>query len=340
MTVTTESRSKSETAQPRLPEGMTLRPFAGEYEQLIAIQKAIDPDEGGNVDGWRFRDENWRHDRYFLERYVVAGLDGQIVGWSQVFHMPWQFHPEKYQLSLDVHPEHQRKGIGSALYEHLLAIVRARCGKALRTDTQETRTAAVEFLARRGFEEIQRFWESRLDVAAFDFAPFSAADARAEREGITITTLADELAAHGESEEMLKAMFEMETEAFLDVPFADPATPGHFDEWRKDVLESPNGLKDAYFLAKHGEKYAGVSNLHKNPEHPGVIFQGFTGVARAYRGKGVAMALKLQTVTYARANDYREIRTGNNTRNRPMLRINEAMGFAKQPVWIEYERAL
>ena len=335
--MTTESRSKSETS---LPEGMTLRPFAGEYEQLIAIQKAIDPDEGGNVDGWRFRDENWRHDRYFLERYVVAGLDGQIVGWSQVFHMPWQFHPEKYQLSLDVHPEHQRKGIGSALYEHLLAIVRARCGKALRTDTQETRTAAVEFLARRGFEEIQRFWESRLDVAAFDFAPFSAADARAEREGITITTLADELAAHGESEEMLKAMFEMETEAFLDVPFADPATPGHFDEWRKDVLESPNGLKDAYFLAKHGEKYAGVSNLHKNPEHPGVIFQGFTGVARAYRGKGVAMALKLQTVTYARANDYREIRTGNNTRNRPMLRINEAMGFAKQPVWIEYEKAL
>ena len=55
-------------------------------------------------------------------------------------------------------------------------------------------------------------------------------------------------------------------------------------------------------------------------------------------GKGVAMALKLQTVKYARANGYREIRTGNNTRNRPMLRINEAMGFQKQPVWIEFER--
>jgi len=319
---------------------MTLRPFAGEYEQLIAIQKSIDPDEGSSVEGWRFRDESWRHDRYFLERYVVVGPEGKTVGWGQVFHMPWQFHPEKYQMSLDVHPEQQRKGIGSALYEHLLAIVRARNGKALRTDTQETRTAALEFLARRGFEEIQRFWESRLDVAAFNVAPFSAADARAEGEGITITTLADELAAHGESEEVLKAIYEMELAAFMDVPFADPATPFHYDEWRKDALESPNGLKDAYFLAKHGERYTGVSNMHKNPEHPGVIYQGFTGVIREFRGKGVAMALKLQTVTYARANGYREIRTGNNTRNRPMLRINEAMGFTKQPVWVEYEKAL
>lgn len=335
--MTTESRSKSETS---LPEGMTLRPFAGEYEQLIAIQKSIDPDEGSSVEGWRFRDESWRHDRYFLERYVVVGPEGKTVGWGQVFHMPWQFHPEKYQMSLDVHPEQQRKGIGSALYEHLLAIVRARNGKALRTDTQETRTAALEFLARRGFEEIQRFWESRLDVAAFNVAPFSAADARAEGEGITITTLADELAAHGESEEVLKAIYEMELAAFMDVPFADPATPFHYDEWRKDALESPNGLKDAYFLAKHGERYTGVSNMHKNPEHPGVIYQGFTGVIREFRGKGVAMALKLQTVTYARANGYREIRTGNNTRNRPMLRINEAMGFTKQPVWVEYEKAL
>ncbi len=49
---------------------------------------------------------------------------------------------------------------------------------------------------------------------------------------------------------------------------------------------------------------------------------------------------KLQTVRYARDHGYRELRTWNDTRNRPMLRINEAMGFAKQPVWIEYEKRL
>ncbi|HEU5316074.1 MAG TPA: GNAT family N-acetyltransferase [Chloroflexota bacterium] len=319
---------------------ITIRPFDGEYAQLIAIQKAIDPDEGRSEENWRFDDESWRHDRFFKERYVAEGPDGRVIGWMQVFHMPWQFHPEKYRLSLDVHPAEQRKGVGSALYERAAEIVRSRGGKTLRTDTQETRTAAIDFLTHRGFEEIQRYWESRLEVAAFDFEPFSTAEGRAASEGITLTTMAAELAQRGPTEEMLRAIYEMEVAAFMDVPFPDPATAFHYDDWKKWTLESPNRLDEAYFLAKDGEKYVGVSNMHTNPEHPGVIFQGFTGVIREYRGKGVAMALKMQTVKYARANGYREIRTGNNTRNRPMLRINEAMGFVKQPVWIEYEKSL
>ena len=43
---------------------------------------------------------------------------------------------------------------------------------------------------------------------------------------------------------------------------------------------------------------------------------------------------------YARDHGYREIRTWNDTRNRPMLRINEAMGFVKQPSSINFEKAL
>ena len=46
------------------------------------------------------------------------------------------------------------------------------------------------------------------------------------------------------------------------------------------------------------------------------------------------------TVAFARARGYREIPTRNNTRNRPMLRINEAMGFAKQPAWVVSQKLL
>lgn len=320
---------------------MNIRPFNGEYDEVIAIQKAIDPaaSRTGSVENWRFDDEAWRHDRYFKERFVTED-GGRIVGWGQVYHMPLQYHADKYRLSLDVHPGQQRRGVGGAMYEHLLGIVRDRKGTALRADTQESRSNALEFLSKRGFEEIQRYWESRLDVNAFDFAPFAAAEPRAAAEGITITTLATELAERGESDEMLRAIFDMGQAAFMDVPFPDPPTPFHYDEWVKWTLEAPGGLKDAYFLAKDGARYVGISDLHKNDSHPEAIFQGFTGVIREYRGKGVAMALKLQTVKYALANGYRQIRTGNNTRNRPMLRINEAMGFVKQPVWIEVEKKL
>ncbi|MDQ3702339.1 MAG: GNAT family N-acetyltransferase [Chloroflexota bacterium] len=319
---------------------VTIRQFDGEYTPIIAIQKAINPDEQGSVEEWRFGDQQWRHDRYFQRRFVAEAPNGKIVAWGQVFHMPWQFHPHKYRMSLDVHPAHQRRGIGTRLYEHLLGVLGERGAAILRVDTQESRTASIEFLAHRGFTEIQRYWESRLDVSAFDFDAFSTAEARAAQQGISITTLAEELARDGNAESTLQAIYELESAAFMDVPFPDPPTPFHFDEWREWVLRSPGGLHDAFFLAKDGDRYAGVSNMHKNDSQPGVIFQGFTGVLRAFRGRGVAMALKMETVKYARQHGYREIRTGNNTRNRPMLRINEAMGFVKQPVWIEYEKAL
>jgi GNAT superfamily N-acetyltransferase len=80
--------------------------------------------------------------------------------------------------------------------------------------------------------------------------------------------------------------------------------------------------------------------MYRPLAEPGIIYQGLTGVLRDYRGRGIAMALKVRTVRYARANGYREIRTWNDVRNRKMLRINDALGFAKQPASINYVKTL
>ena len=153
-----------------------------------------------------------------------------------------------------------------------------------------------------------------------------------------MTSLAIELERVGAAgrDAVLRAVHDVDCEGSTDEPSLDPITPAPFERWVAEVVEAPDALPDAFFLAADDTRYVALSAMMQRRATPGVLGQGFTAVVKSHRGRGIAMALKVRTVAYARANGYREIVTWNNSRNRPMLRINEAMGFVKQPVWIEY----
>jgi hypothetical protein len=83
------------------------------------------------------------------------------------------------------------------LYERLVAEVLAQGAERLRAGTQESRIDSVRFLARRGFVELDRSWESRLDLTDFDLARFADAAARSFGPEVVITTLAEEAPRSG-----------------------------------------------------------------------------------------------------------------------------------------------
>jgi GNAT superfamily N-acetyltransferase len=319
---------------------MKLRPFEDrDYPRLVQIRNALFPDYLENEAEYRRSDDNWEHHLYFKTRLVAENDAGDVVAMGQINHMPHQFHPDKYFLSIGVDPQHQRQGIGSALYEELLERLRQRQAVLVRGEAKEDMPDSVTFLRHRGFEEVQRFWESRLDPHACDESVLAGSEARVAGAGIEIVTLEQEMARLG-PEGALRAAYELDRDVSRDIPMTDPMTETSYEHFRKGALESPNFLPQAWYIAKDGETYAGLTNLWKSQEQPDVVYQGLTGVRREYRRKGIALALKLQGLRFARAQGYREIRTWNNTRNRPMLGINEAMGFQKQPAWIEFEKAL
>ena len=308
-----------------------------DYPVLVALNKASYPEYGETEEEWRHSDETWDHKKYFKSR-VVAEDGGRVVGFGLVNHMRWAFVPTKYRIDVTVHPDHRERGHGSALYDALLDKVRERSGKAVAAAVKESMVGGVRFLAKRGFREVKRDWESRLFVEGFDFARFATADARVAEQGIRITTLADEMQRDGSA---LQKAFELHEDCRMDIPSVDPPTRHTLEEFRHEDIDAPSALLDAFFVAidKDG-RYLGVSNLFRSLDNPTFLWQGITGVRRDARGKGIAMALKLRTVRYAIDKGVEHIKTWNDVHNRPMLAINEAMGFVKQPAWISYEKDL
>ncbi|HEY8647918.1 MAG TPA: GNAT family N-acetyltransferase [Candidatus Limnocylindria bacterium] len=315
----------------------TLRPFRDDdLAALVRLSNEAYPEYGWTLDELRHVDADWRPDGYF-QRRVIAEENGVAVGYSEISQSRGQFVPDNYNLDVVVRPAARRRGIGRRLYADAEQVLTGRPAYWARNAVKESLAESIGFARTIGAVELKRDWESRLDLASFDAAPFANAPERAAATGIHISTLAEEMTADPEA---VRKAYDLHALARLDVPGLDPATPSPFERFEQEVLHAPWSLPDAYFIAIRDGRYVGESSLAKEGTDPTTIHQALTGVLRDERGQGIAMALKLKTVEYAQARGLRQIRTWNDSLNRAMLAINEALGFVREPAWITFGKDL
>ena len=120
-------------------------------------------------------------------------------------------------------------------------------------------------------------------------------------------------------------------------PRAENDTKVDLDRFEQDVINSPTLLPDAFLVAVDGNEYIGMTQLWADRASD-MLFTGLTGVRQGYRRQGIALALKVRAIAYAKASGNPTIITDNEMTNRPMLSINERLGFQRKPAWIEFRK--
>lgn len=310
----------------------SIRPFRSDkYDAMAALGAAAFPGEPFDAGDLRHFDENQAR-RGMLHGHLVAEAGDRMVGAARYYQHPGRYHPQKFGVDIMVHPDFQRQGIGQALWAALCAELAPHHPIALKGQTTEALTHGVRFAEKLGFTERRRTWESILDVTGFDPSPWAG---RESVPNITICSLAE----LGQDPDQLQKLVDMMNEVRNDVPAIDPPVPLPLEIFLREHVEGRYALPDGFFVALDGPDFVGLSELRRSSEE-GTLGTGLTGVKRSHRGRGIALALKLHALAFARARGCRQIRTANDSMNKPMLSINLALGFVLQPAYIDFVKDL
>lgn len=304
-----------------------------DFPGIVNLQNTTYPDMPGTVEDY-IQGEKQRDPKIKFQRWVAV-VEEQIVGAGLYDQRLWSYHPQKFWLAGGVLPEYQRQGLGTVLYDRIMAGLAPFDPIELRVNVREDLPQGVRFFEKRGFVEHMREGESHLDVMAFDPAPYAGLGDKLHAEDIEIRTCRE---LENDPDRDHK-MYDMEWELLQDVPGSEDFTRVPFEKWHEDIVGDPLFLPDAYFVALDGGEYVGMSNLWAD-RATDALNTGLTGVKRSHRRRGIATALKVRAIAYARAHEHPLIKTGNEVNNRPMLSINERLGFVRQPDWITQRKVL
>jgi mycothiol synthase len=317
---------------------MQIRTFTeSDYETVAEIEKVVNPDLADTAEEIRFYDKT-REKHLIFNRFLAEDSIGKTLGVGTFHHSADRFHPNKFYLDINVLPEHRQKGVGSGLLEHLLTQLEDHQVVTVRAVTRVDWGHSIRFLEKAGFKEEYRAWESRLDVQSFDASPYLHLEEQLKLEGIELKSYAD----LSGTPDLAHDLWRLEMDASRDMPDPEPFTETSFERFETRGLNSPDFAPEAYLVAVkagHDQKleFLAESVLWWS-EGETDAWNGATGTRREWRGKKIALALKVKNILWAKAKGIAQIKTFNDDVNRPMLAINEKLGFVKQPAWVHFVR--
>jgi GNAT superfamily N-acetyltransferase len=243
---------------------------------------------------------------------VVARLDGAPVGSALTVVVPHR--SDRVLTVVTVLASHRHRGVGSALFASLSAWTGERGIADIEVPVLDNDPESLAYATRRGFVEERRELGVVLDVAGME------QPALEPPEGI-------EIVAWAERPELARGIYEVSLEAYPDIPGFEDDELESFEDWLARDMQGSGDLPEATFVALADDEVVGYAKFALTAAQPTVAFHDISGVKRAWRGRGVARALKTAQIRWAIANGFTELRTRNEERNEPIRRLNASLGY-------------
>jgi GNAT superfamily N-acetyltransferase len=258
-----------------------------------------------------------------VRRMVARDDNGVAVGYSGISRETW-YAPNEYYLWVTAMIGKRGAGMGAALYDEAVGFVRSLGGTTLMSEVRDNDPVSLGFATRRGLAIDRHTFESELDIGSFDEAPFRATSEATRLSGIEMTSLA----LAGDTRKNRRLLHEVNYATALDVPGAQGWMS--FDEFDQRICGATWFQPAGQLVAVAGGRWVGLCAVRLRPElHD--AYNLMTGVMKDYRGRGIALALKLHAIRYAKENGAKRISTHNDSMNAPMLALNRRLGYKPHP---------
>lgn len=181
-------------------------------------------------------------------------------------------------------------------------------------------------------ERKERAWELDLKTHGSRIAREAPeARDRMAAAGILATTLAGWPDSDG-----VRKLYELNERTIQDVPHTLTIVREAFEDFEKRI-GAPDRPHDRFWIALDGDRPVAMSYL-KYPPVRGDVWTGYTCTDPAYRGRGLARGIKLQTLAQAVELGVPFVCTDNDAENAPMLHINETLGYRPRPGFVEHHK--
>ncbi len=315
---------------------LTIREFEyqdWDYERLAWLENAL---FGGqtNPEELQARDHN-RDSSLGFVRLVALDASHNMVGVIEATQRPAPWF-SRGEVRLAVRLDMRRRGIGGVLLGELETLLRERGGDTVMLYTSESDTGINQFLLHHGYFEAFRGYQQWLPLHGFDLSQFDPNWQPLLEQGIHLRSLAQ----LRDGWDTAKQFYDLYVTLEQDAPRADEHfVATSFEEFSANQYDSPSSFPEGVTFAVKDDNLIGLNILYRD-SHASVVHNGLTGVRREFRGLGLALALKLEGIRVALAQDSEGITSYNASTNTAILRLNEKLGFQRSPATLEWRKNL